>query len=513
MSNDFKTLEKPPYLMIAVLFVGAFVAFLNNTLLNVALPTIMTDLGVTYSTVQWLATGYMLVSGVLIPASAFLITRFKTRPLFIIAMAIFVVGTLVAAIAPSFPVLLTGRMIQAVGSSVMAPILMNVMLISFPVEKRGAAMGMFGLVMIAAPAIGPTLSGWIVEHYDWRVLFEMILPIAVLSLLFSIWKLENVLPNRKVTLDYFSLVLSTIGFGGILYGFSNAGNDGWTDPIVLTTIIVGVIGVTLFVLRQLKIDTPVLSMEIFKSPLYALSAIISAVLSMAMMGGMILTPAYVQNVRGIEPFESGLMMLPGAIVMAVMSPITGRLFDKVGPKILAITGLTITAIATYFLHELDMESTHLYIIMIYTLRMVGISMVMMPIMTNGLNSLPARLNPHGTASNNTIQQVAGSIGTALLIAIMNKRTTATAEDLAAQAQANATGPMSEEQILTMKAEITRQALLDGIQYSFLIATGITVVALVLSLFLKRATSPDKKAASSVPEKSVTDTPANATLSK
>lgn len=513
MNNDFKTLEKPPYLMIAVLFVGAFVAFLNNTLLNVALPTIMTDLGVTYSTVQWLATGYMLVSGVLIPASAFLITRFKTRPLFIIAMSIFVVGTLVAAIAPSFPVLLTGRMIQAVGSSVMAPILMNVMLISFPVEKRGAAMGMFGLVMIAAPAIGPTLSGWIVERYDWRVLFEMILPIAVLSLLFSIWKLENVLPNRKVTLDYFSLVLSTIGFGGILYGFSNAGNDGWTDPIVLTTIIVGVIGVVLFVLRQLKLETPVLSMEIFKSPLYALSSIISAVLSMAMMGGMILTPAYVQSVRGIDPFESGLMMLPGALVMAIMSPITGRLFDKVGPKILAITGLAITSVATYYLHFLDLDSSYLYIIMIYTLRMVGISMVMMPIMTNGLNSLPARLNPHGTASNNTIQQVAGSIGTALLIAIMNKRTTATGEELAAQAQANATGPMSEEQIATMKAEIMQQSLLDGIQYSFLIATGITVVALVLSLFLKRAVSPDSKTTTAAPENNGKNAPTNATLNK
>ncbi|MFC7687563.1 DHA2 family efflux MFS transporter permease subunit [Ureibacillus sp. GCM10028918] len=512
-NNNYQTLEKPPYLMIAVLFVGAFVAFLNNTLLNVALPTIMVDLGVTYSTVQWLATGYMLVSGVLIPASAFLITRFKTRPLFIFAMSIFVVGTIVAAIAPSFGVLLAGRMIQAVGSSVMAPILMNVMLISFPVEKRGAAMGMFGLVMIAAPAIGPTLSGWIVEHYEWRVLFEMIIPIAVLSLLFSIWKLENVLPNKKVTLDYFSLVLSTIGFGGILYGFSNAGNDGWTDPIVLTTIIVGVIGVTLFVLRQLKLETPVLSMEIFKSPLYALSAIISAVLSMAMMGGMILTPAYVQNVRGIEPFESGLMMLPGAIVMAIMSPITGRLFDKVGPKILAITGLTITAISTYYLHELDLNSTHLYIIMIYTLRMIGISMVMMPIMTNGLNSLPARLNPHGTASNNTIQQVAGSIGTALLIAIMNKRTTATGEELAAQAQANATGPMTQEQMATMKAQITQQALLDGIQYSFLIATGITVVALVLSLFLKRSVSPDSKTTTNNSEKKGTIEPASATLSK
>ncbi|MEK9199804.1 DHA2 family efflux MFS transporter permease subunit [Ureibacillus sp. FSL E2-3493] len=493
MGNE-QILKKPPYLMIGILFVGAFVAFLNNTLLNVALPTIMVDLKVEYTTVQWLATGYMLVSGVLIPASAFLITRFKTRPLFIFAMSVFAIGTLLAAIAPNFGVLLAGRMIQAVGSSVMAPILMNVMLISFPVEKRGSAMGVFGLVMVAAPAIGPTLSGWIVEHYDWRVLFEMILPIAIISLLLSIWKLENVLPNKKVTLDYLSIVLSTIGFGGILYGFSTAGSHGWTDQIVITTIVVGVIGVILFVVRQLKIEKPVLSMEIFKSPLFALSAIISAVLAMAMMGGMILTPAYVQNIRGIEPFESGLMMLPGAIVMAIMSPITGRLFDKFGPRILAMIGLTITAISTYYLSELQVDSTYFYIIFVYTIRMVGISLVMMPIMTNGLNSLPLRLNPHGTAANNTIQQVAGSIGTAVLVAIMNARTTATGEDLAAQAQANATGPMSEEQMATLQAQITQQALLDGIQYSFVIAAIITVVALVLSFFLRRAKSPEAVAA-------------------
>jgi EmrB/QacA subfamily drug resistance transporter len=488
--ND-QTLKKPPYLMIAILFIGAFVAFLNSTLLNVALPTIMVDLDVPYATVQWLATGYMLVNGVLIPASAFLITRFKTRPLFIFAMATFALGTLVAAIAPSFGVLLAGRMIQAVGSSVMAPLLMNVMLISFPIEKRGAAMGMFGLVMIAAPAIGPTLSGWIVEHYDWRVLFEMILPIAIISLLLSIWKLENVLPNKHVTLDYFSLVLSAIGFGGLLYGFSTAGNDGWTNPIVLTSIIVGVIGVVLFVIRQLKLKTPLLSMEIFKSPLFSLSAIISAVLAMALMGGMILTPAYVQNVRGISPFESGLMMLPGAIIMALMSPITGKLFDKMGPRILAVTGLIITGISTYYFSELDLESTYLFIIFIYSIRMLGISLVMMPIMTNGLNSLPGHLNPHGTAAHNTIQQVAGSIGTALLIAIMNARTTASAEDLVARAQGSATAPMTEDQMATLQADITQHALLDGIQFSFLIATFITVVALVLSLFLKRAVSPNK----------------------
>lgn len=347
-------------------------------------------------------------------------------------------------------------------------------------------MGMFGLVMISAPAIGPTLSGWIVEHYDWRVLFEMILPIAIISLLLSIWKLENVLPNRKVTLDYFSIVLSSIGFGGILYGFSTAGNDGWSDPIVLTTIIIGVIGVVAFVIRQIKLESPVLNMEIFKSPLFSLSAIISAVQAMAMMGGMILTPAYVQNVRGIEPFESGLMMLPGAIVMAIMSPITGRLFDKFGPRILAVTGLIITSVSTFYLSKLQIDSTYFYIIFIYTIRMVGISLVMMPIMTNGLNSLPSRLNPHGTATNNTIQQVAGSIGTAILIAVMNARTTSSAEELAREAQAGATGPVTKEQMATLKAQITQQALLDGIHLSFIVATLITIVALILSFFLKRA---------------------------
>lgn len=478
-----QTPQKPPYLMIAILFVGAFVAFLNNTLLAVALPTITSDLGVSYSTGQWLATGYMLVSGVLIPASAYFITRYKTRPLFIVAMIIFALGTLLAAIAPTFAVLLAGRMIQAVGSSFMAPLLMNVMLISFPVEKRGAAMGMFGLVMIAAPAIGPTLSGYIVEHFNWRVLFEMILPFAILSLLFSFWKLENVLPNKKVTLDYFSIVLSTIGFGGLLYGFSTAGNDGWTDPIVITTLIIGIIGVTWFVIRQLKLETPVLDMGIFKSPMYALAAIISAVLSMSMMGGMILTPAYVQQVRGIEPMESGLMMLPGAIVMAIMSPITGRLFDKIGPKPLAITGLIITGISTYLLAKLQIDSSYFYIIFVYTIRMFGISLVMMPIMTNGLNSLTAKLYPHGTAANNTIQQVAGSIGTAILVAVMGERAASAGADIAKEAMAS--GTMITEEALT------QQALLEGIHLSFLVATLFTVIALVLSFFLKRVTNSKK----------------------
>lgn len=470
--------KKPPYLMLAILFFGAFVSFLNNSLLNVALPSIRDDFGKEYSTVQWLATGYMLVSGVLIPVSAFLITRFKNRTLFIVSMILFTIGTAMAALAPNFGFLLAGRMVQAAGSAVMGPLLMNVMLVSFPREKRGAAMGVFGLVMITAPAIGPTLSGYIVQYYDWRVLFEMILPFAILSIILAFWKLENVMDTRKVSLDYFSIVLSVIGFGGILYGCSMASSNGWGDTVVLTTIIVGAVALFLFITRQFKLEEPLLDLRVYKYPMFALGSVISMVNAAALFSGMILTPAYVQDVRGIDPLESGLMMLPGAIIMGVMSPITGKLFDKFGPRILAVIGLAITAISTFMLAGLDLESSYAYIIGIYTIRMFGMSMVMMPIMTNGLNQLPTRLNPHGTAVNNTAQQVIGSIGTAIFVTIMTSAAANRGKELAASMDP---ASMTEE---AMK-QIQAQSLLHGVQLSFIVAAVVTCVALVLSFFLKR----------------------------
>ncbi|MFC4620403.1 MDR family MFS transporter [Camelliibacillus cellulosilyticus] len=490
---------KPPYLMIAILFVGAFVSFLNNSLLNVALPSIMKDLHIQdYSTVQWLATGYMLVSGVLVPASAFLITRFSNRSLFITAMTIFTIGTALAAFAPNFGLLLAGRMIQAAGSSVMGPLLMNIMLVSFPREKRGAAMGVFGLVMITAPAIGPTLSGYIVEYHNWRMLFEMILPLAVVSLILGIWKSKNVMEqNKKATLDYSSVVLSCIGFGGLLYGFSSASSDGWTDTTVLITLIVGAIALIAFVVRQLKMAEPLLDLRVYKYPMFALGSVIAIVNAVAMFSGMILTPAYVQQVRGISPLDSGLMMLPGAIVMGIMSPITGKLFDKFGPRVLSVLGLIITAISTDMLAHLQLDSSYTYIILIYTLRMFGMSMVMMPIMTNGLNQLPTRLNPHGTAINNTAQQVSGSIGTAVLVTIMNTVTKSKAESLIAGVDPTTFTAAS-------KALLEQKALLAGIQYSFYVALAINLVALILAFFIKRVDT-SKEAVRKINQESQTKT--------
>lgn len=481
--------DKPPYGMIAILFIGAFVALLNNTLLNIALPTIMVEFDVKPSVVQWLTTGYMLINGILIPASAFFIQKFTNRGLFLTAMVSFTLGTLLAMLAPSFGVLVAARMIQAVGSAMMMPLLMNVMLTAFPIERRGTAMGIFGLVMITAPAIGPTLSGWVIEHYTWRTLFGIVLPFAILTLLYAFFKLRNITPNRDVKLDVFSLVLSSVGFGGLLYGFSSAGDKGWDAPIVYGTIIIGAIALVTFIVRQLRMDDPMLDFKIYKHPMFALSSAISIVLSIAMFSGMILTPLYVQTIRGISPFHSGLLMLPGAIIMGLMSPITGRLFDKYGPKILAVVGLTITTVSTYYLSNLGMESGYYYLMMIYTVRMFGISMVMMPIMTNGLNQLPMISNPHGTAMNNTLQQVSGAIGSAILLTIMTKRMESTGAGLFAEAQASGNAPTTAEGLALLKEQIEAQAMLDGINFSFFLSTIVAIIALVLTFFVKRVAPP------------------------
>ncbi|WP_042224886.1 DHA2 family efflux MFS transporter permease subunit [Oceanobacillus manasiensis] len=473
--------------MIAILFIGAFVSILNETLLNVALPSIMEEFEVKATAVQWLSTGYMLINGILIPASAFFIQRFTNKSLFITAMALFTVGTLTASLAPTFGVLLAARMIQASGSAVMMPLLMNVMLTAFPVEKRGAAMGTFGLVMIVAPAIGPTLSGWVIEHYSWRTLFNIVLPFAIFTLLYSIFKLKNITPQRKIKLDVMSIILSSLGFGGLLYGFSTAGENGWNDPLVYGTIVIGVVSVVGLIIRQLNMDVPMLEFRIFKYPMFALSSAISIVLAVAMFSGMILMPIYVQTIRGISPMDSGLLMLPGAILMGIMSPITGRLFDKYGARILALIGLTITIATTYSFSKLSMDTSYGTIMLIYTIRMFGMSMVMMPIMTNGLNQLPMKANPHGTAMNNTLQQVSGAIGSALLITVMNNRTETKATELTASVDPSTVA--TQQAAAEVQADILNQSMLNGINFSFLVSTFIAILALVLAFFIKRFHTP------------------------
>ncbi|MDR7078232.1 EmrB/QacA subfamily drug resistance transporter [Neobacillus niacini] len=502
MGNEKNETKRPPYGIISILMIGAFIAFLNNTLLNIALPSIMSDLKVDASVVQWLTTGFMLVNGVLIPTTAFLIQKYSVRKLFLVAMGLFTAGTILAGFAHIFPVLLAGRMTQAAGSAIMMPLLMNVMLVSFPIEKRGAAMGIFGLVLMGAPAIGPTLSGWLIEHYDWRMLFHFVTPIASIVLLIGFFLLKDKKEKVAIRLDFLSVILTSVGFGGLLYGFSSAGKQGWDSPQVYLTIAVGAISLFVSILRQIKQDQPMLNYRIFKYPMFALSSVISMVLTMALFSGMLLLPIYVQTVRGISPLDAGLMMLPGAIIMALMSPVTGKLFDKFGGRLLAITGLSITVITSYLFSQLSLETTYTQLLLLFSVRMLGMSMVMMPVSTNGLNQLPARFYPHGTAMNNTLQQVSGAIGTALLVTIMSNRSESRAIELGEAAKAALTEQPTQAALAELQQQVMMSAMLDGINFAFLVSTFIAAVALILAFFMKRVTQAEDKIGENPVEKKV-----------
>ncbi|KMK76851.1 DHA2 family efflux MFS transporter permease subunit [Alkalihalobacillus pseudalcaliphilus] len=477
-----KEIIKPDYTLIVVLLAGAFVAFLANTLLNIALPSIMNEFQISPSTVQWVTTGYMLVNGVLIPITAFLIQRFSTKKLFLTAMILFTLGTLVGGFAPNFGFLLAGRMIQASGSAIMMPLLMNVMLNSFPVEKRGQAMGVFGLVMVFAPAIGPTLSGYLIQYYDWPILFHIISPVALLVLIVAAFKIKEKNDQIDIKIDVISVILSTIGFGGILYGFSSAGDRGWSDTIVLVTLIAGAVSLVIYVIRQSQLEKPMLDFGVYKYPMFSLSSAISITMNLALFSGMLLMPIYLQIIRGFTPLEAGLLMLPGAIVMGLMSPITGRLFDKFGAKTLAIIGLSITLISNYIFSQLTMEISYTTLVFIFTIRMFGMSMVMMPVMTNGLNQLPNRMNPHGTAMNSTLNQVSGAIGSALLVTVMQ-----TKANVAEGRLANEILPInnSAEALEQAKLQISLISQLEGINFAFFVSTLILAVTLCLAFFIKR----------------------------
>ncbi len=465
--------SKGNFLLIMIMIFGVFVAILNETLLNVALSKIMEEFGIEPSLAQWLTTGYLLVIGVLIPVTAFLIQRFTTRTLFLTAMGLFSLGTLIAAVAPSFSILLFGRLLQAAGTGLLFPLLMNVVFALVALEKRGSAMGTIGIVITFAPAIGPTLSGIVVQEYSWRVLFYGVLPIALLVILFAFLKLKNVTETTNPKIDLLSLLLSTIGFGGIVYGFSSSGESqgGWSESSVLIPIVIGVVSLGLFTWRQLTISEPLLDLRTFRFTTFRMSTVIIMIVMMAMFSAMMLLPIFLQNALAYSPLQAGLVMLPGGIVMGIMSPINGRLFDKFGAKWLAIIGLGLIANTLWQFAFITLSTSYSTIMIMNTLLMLGISMLMMPVMTNGLNALPPKLYPHGTAIISTLQQVAGAVGTALLVTIMTNRSRSYLE--------TTDGDKTDATLQTL-------AMIAGMKNAFLLAFALVVIALVVSFFIKRA---------------------------
>lgn len=464
--------KRQKYLMIAALLTGAFMGITNETLLATALPSIQEAFGITTGEVQWMTTAFLMANGIMIPISAFLIDRFSTRGLFLTAIGLFGVGTAIAAVATLYPILLLGRVVQASGSGIMLPLLMTVLLAVIPVHRRGTAMGLMGIVIAFGPAIGPTLSGVLLEHFEWRSLFYVVLPIVAVTLIVGALFIRNVTDLRKPRIDVLSIILSSFGFGSFLYGFSIAGEHGWTSPLVLTIIGAGAVIIGLFVWRQMTLKVPMLEFRIFQFPMFTLAIVITMTVLVSLIGAETLLPLFMQTVLGFTPLESGLVLLPGAIVMGIMSPITGRLFDAFGAKWLALIGLTIVTITTFMLSQLSLDTTFTYLSVVFAIRMAGLAMALMPVMTSALNQLPPKWYSHGSAMANTLQQIAAAIGTAILVTVV---TTA--------AQNYAPGADTSPELAGLEAQ------LSGYTWAFFASTALAFIAFVLAWFLN---SPAKE---------------------
>lgn len=464
-------------LVIGLLLISTFVVILNETIMSVALPHLMADLAIPASTAQWLTTAFMLTMAVVIPVTGFLLQRLNTRPVFMLAMTLFSTGTLISAVAPGFEVLLVGRIVQASGTAVMMPLLMTTIMTLVPPQSRGKTMGLISIVISVAPAIGPTVSGLILEVLHWRWMFILVLPIALGALALGVAKIPNVGAPRKTPLDYLSVPLSALGFGGLVYGLSTLGGEGVAAEAGVeggiptwVPLAVGVVALLLFIARQFalqKRDGALLDFRTFTSRNFTVAIVMMAISMMALFGSLILLPIFLQNVSGLSTLQTGLLLLPGGAVMGLAAPFVGALYDKHGPTPLIVPGAIIVSAALWLLTTVSAETSVFMLLAAHILLCAGLALMFTPLFSASLGSLPMRLYSHGSAMVGTIQQVAGAAGTALFIALMTGRSTE----------------------LAISGSDAVESLAGGIQTAFVWGAAISLLAIVAAFFVRKPPAP------------------------
>lgn len=457
-------------IMVSLLLSG-FIGMFNETALNVVLSDLINQFHITAATAQWLTTGYLLTLGILVPISGLFLQWFSTRQLFTASLLLALLGTAVATVSPGFELLMIARVIQAAGVAVILPLMFHTVLVIVPPERRGTTYGLIGLVLVVAPAVGPTLSGLLMEQLSWNWIFGLTLPVLAFSLLFGMRYMQNISTITKPKIDSYSLILSTLGFGGIVFAFSSAGEGegGFGAPKVVIPMIVGILAILIFAVRQLRTKQPMMDLRAFKQPMFTVGTVMLMIAVMVMMAAMIMLPLYLIRGLGLNAFSAGLVLLTGGIVNAITQPIMGRIFDKFGPRWVVPAGMALISVVLWFLSGITTTTTITQIIVLHTFLMIGISMVWMPSQANGLNQLPPSLYPHGSAIMNTVQQVAGAIGIAVAVSIMSVGMSSFLKQTADQAvPANAA-----------------LALTEGIQHVFDIAVIVAIVGFIFSLFMKR----------------------------
>ena len=434
--------------------------FLNETILSVALPSIMTDFDIPATTAQWLTTGFMLTMAVVIPTTGWVLQRFSTKQVFLAAVSSFLVGTVVAAAAPTFGILLTGRIVQAFGTALIMPLLMTVALTVVPANRRGSIMGIISIVMSVAPALGPTVSGFILNRFTWHWLFWLVVPLIVVALPLGGFFIRNIGETVRAPFDPPSVVLAALAFGGLVYALSTLG----TNPqLALAIGAVGILALVVFVWRQLRLETPLLDLRPFTIRNYTVSVVVALLVMGTLLGVIMVLPIYLQTALGISALVTGLMLMPGGLASGLLAPFIGRLYDSVGPRPLLIPGAVLLAGGVWAMTRLGIDSTVGEVVTMHIVFSLGLALMMTPLMTTALGSLPSRLYGHGSAILNTLQQLAGATGTAVLIAALASGTQASRDRGVDLAQATA----------------------DGAHTAFMVAGVLAILVLVASPFVTK----------------------------
>ncbi|RCG28960.1 MFS transporter [Sphaerisporangium album] len=448
--------------VIRLLVLATFVVILNETIMINAIPRLMGALAITEQTAQWLSTAFMLTMAAVIPITGWFLQRVSTRRSYATAMGLFLLGTALAIVAPSFEVLLGARIIQASGTAVMMPLLMTTLMQVVPEADRGRVMGNVTLAISVAPAMGPTVSGVILHFGSWRLLFAVVLPIAAVITWRGLKQLKNVGEPQFSTIDWLSVVTAAAGFGGLVYGLSRF--EGGDVRVAVVIVVAGLVAIAVFVFRQLSLQkrgVPLMDLRTLRHRTYTVALILMSVAFMAMLGSMILLPLYLQNVRELSALQTGLLVMPGGLAMGLLGPTIGRQFDRFGGRVLVIPGAVGIMLALAGFTQVTMTMPFWQLLGLHALLMVSLAATFTPVFTIGLGAVPSRLYSHGSSILSTLQQVSAAIGTALVITVMSARADVLRSAGATEAVAN----------------------LGGMRLAFIIGAVMSVAVVVTALLL------------------------------
>ena len=458
---------KSPKGMAAVLMIGTFVGLFGETALNMALTNIMADYSVSAASAAWLTTGYLLVLAVLVPLSSYLVRWFTTRQLIIAAIILAIIGSLLGAVAPNLTGLVVGRCRQAIATGIILPLMFSVVMLIFPVQKRGAVMGIVGIILTAGPALGPSIAGLIVSALSWHYIFWIMVVIYVIVLFLAFAKVDNVSNVTRPKIDVLSLISSTFGFGGVVFALATLAEESISEPIVYGPLAVGFVLLVIFGFRQTKMDEPMIDLSVFKSPMFSLGVALMVASMFMILSVAILVPMFLKTVLGFAALTAGLCMLPGNVLNIIMSPIVGVNFDKVGAKIFTRIGFTMILISMIvFLTTISATTATWIIIVNLCVFFVGVSMTIMPAQTNAMNSLAPQKFADGSAALNTLTQIAGASGTAIAITMFTIG--------------------QQNYIEKFSNALPAEFLAHGVHTAFIVVTVFAVIGLVGSFFVKNS---------------------------